>query len=125
MIDKATGNANGLSKAAGTILEGIARPLDALASSFESLFGGASPQPPIHRRERGPTPDQTRAAERAITNINQSIKRGDDIDAADLRNLPKSQLERIRDGGDEYLMKMCQNWEIQQRERERENERER
>lgn len=125
VIDKATGNANGLSKAAGTILEGIARPLDALASSFESLFGGASPPPPIHRRERGPTPDQTRAAERALTNINQSIKRGDDIDAADLRNLPKSQLERIRDGGDEYLMRMCQNWEIQQREREKENERER
>ncbi len=124
VIDKATGNANGLSKAAGTILEGIARPLDALASSFESLFGGASP-PPIHRRARGQTPDQTRAAERALTNINQSIKRGDDINAADLRNLPKSQLERIRDGGDEYLMRMCQNWEIQQRERERENERER
>jgi len=39
--------------------------------------------------------------------------------------LPKSQLERIHEGGDEYLMKMCQNWEIQQREREKEKERER
>ena len=90
------------------------------------MFGGASPAPPpLRRREPGPTPDQIREAERALTNINQSLKRGDDIDAADLRNLPKAALEGIRDGGDEHLQRMCQNWEIQQRERERENERER
>lgn len=125
VIDKATGAIGGLSNGVASILDGIAKPVESFAEGIANMFGGASPAPPIHRRERGPTPDQTRAAERAITNINQSIKRGDDIDAADLRNLPKSQLERIRDGGDEYLMKMCQNWEIQQREREKENERER
>ena len=125
VLDKATGITTGLSNGAAMILDSIARPVEAFAEGMASLFGGGSPAPPIHRRERGPTPDQIRAAERALTNINQSLKRGDDLDAADLRNLPKSQLERIRDGGDEYLQRMCQNWEIQQRERERENERER
>ncbi|MEI2770773.1 MAG: MobQ family relaxase [Candidatus Competibacter sp.] len=125
VIDKATGAIGGLSNGVGSILDGIARPVEAFAEGIASLFDGGSPAPPIHRRERSPTPDQIREAERALTNINQSLKRGDDIDAADLRNLPKSQLERIREGGDEYLMKMCQNWEIQQREREKEKERER
>lgn len=123
VLDKATGAVTGLSNGVASILDGIAKPVEAFAEGIANMFGGASPAPPIHRRERGPTPDQIREAEHALTNINQSLKRGDDIDAADLRNLPKSQLERIRDGGDEYLMKMCQNWEIQQRERENERER--
>ena len=125
VIDKATGAVTGLGNGVASILDGIAKPVEAFAEGLANMLGGATPAPPIHRRERGPTPDQIREAERALTNINQSLKRGDDINAADLRNLPKSQLERIRDGGDEYLMKMCQNWEIQQRERERERENER
>ncbi len=125
VLDKATGVTTGLSNGAATLLDGIAKPVEAFAEGIASLFDGGSAAPPIHRRERSPTPDQIREAEHALTNINESLKRGDDIDAADLRNLPKSQLERIREGGDEYLMRMCQNWEIQQRERERENERER
>lgn len=125
VIDKATGAIGGLSNGIGSILDGIAKPVEAFAEGLANMLGGASPAPRIHRREPDPTPDQIREAELAITNINQSIKRGDDIDAADLRNLPKETLEDIREGGDEYLMKMCQNWEIQQREREKEKERER
>ena len=125
VLDKASGIATGVSNGAAAILDGIAKPVEAFAEFLGNMLGGASPAPPIHRREPGPTPAQIRDAERALTNINQSLKRGDDINAADLRNLPKKTLENIREGGDEYLMKMCQNWEIQQRERERENERER
>ncbi len=125
VIDKATGAIGGLSNGIGSILDGIAKPVEAFAEGLANMLGGASPAPRIHRREPDPTPDQIRDAEIAITNINRSIKRGDDIDAADLRNLPKETLEDIREGGDEYLMKMCQNWEIQQREREKEKERER
>ena len=125
VIDKATGIATGVSNGAAAVLDGIAKPVEAFAEFLGNMLGGASPAPPIHRRERGPTPDEIRAAEQALTNINQSLKRGDDINAADFRNLPKKTLEDIREGGDECLQRMCQNWEIQQRERERENERER
>jgi len=122
VIDKATGIETGISNGAAMILDGIAKPVEAFAEGLASLFDGGSAAPPPRRREREPepTPDQIRAAERALSNIHQSFQRGEDINITDLRNLPPAHLEGLRNSGDEYLQRLMQRWEY-----ERENERER
>ena len=67
---------------------------------------------------------QERAArDRALRNLSASVKRGDELNAADLRALPPVELERIRDGGDEYLMRLVQRFERERDDRGRERER--
>ena len=69
---------------------------------------------------------QERAAkERALRNISKSVQRGDDLNAADFRALPPAELERLRDGGDEYLMRLVQRYEREREERDWGRERER
>ncbi len=119
VIDKATGTRGGLSNCAAAILDGIARPVESFVEGLAGMFGAASPPPP-RRREPERTPDQIRAAERALSNIHESLQHGDDINITDLRNLPPVHLEGFRNSGDEYLQSLMQRWEY-----ERENERER
>ncbi len=129
VFDKASGIGSGVCAFAATVLDGIAAPVEGLAEGICNLFG-ASPAP----REPTPEPrpvqkttlqilqerDQTR---RAMKNISASVKRGDDLNAADLRVLPRTELERIRDGGDEYLMRMVKRFERERDDRGRERER--
>lgn len=117
VIDKTTEVASGLSEGITDILDDIKKAAESLTKGNAGVSSPPNVAARLHRREPSPTPDQIRAAERALSSINRSLKRGGNIDASDLRNLPKNTLERIRDGGDEYLVHMCQNWEIQQREK--------
>lgn len=130
VFDKATGIATGLSNGAATILDGIARPIEGIAEGLASMFDGGSAASRVPRQEPPRAPKSTlealqeRAAkERAMRNISQSVKRGDDLNAADLRALPRTELERLRDGGDEYLMRLVQRFEREREERGRERER--
>ena len=118
VIDKATGAVTGLSNGVASILDGIARPVEAFAEGLANMFGGASPADERKTSlERTLQAMEERAArEEALENICESLKGGDDIRAADLRNLPREDLERIREGGDEYLQNMARQFE---RERER------
>ncbi len=113
VIDKATGVVTGLSNGVASILDGIARPVEAFAEGLANMFGGASPADERKTSlERTLQAMEERAArEEALENICESLKGGDDIRAADLRNLPREDLERIREGGDEYLQNMARQFE--------------
>ncbi len=63
------------------------------------------------------------AKERALRNISRSVQRGDDLNAADLRALPRGELERLREGGDAYLKRLVQRYERERDDRGRERER--
>lgn len=128
VLDTATGISSGLNKGVVAILDGMTKPVEGIVEGIANLFSPPSappPRPAPSARERlQRQAARKRATEQALSNINQSLKDGNTINAADLQNLPKSQLERIRDGGDEYLQRLCLNWEMRQRE-ERGRERER
>ena len=125
VLDKATGVATGVSNGAAAILDGIARPVEAFAEGIANMFGGASPADERKTSlERTLQAMEERAArEEALENICESLKGGDDISAADLRNLPRAELERIRDGGDEYLQNMARQFERERDDWGRERER--
>ncbi len=122
VIDKTTGVSSGLSNGVASILDGIASTAEAAIDGLAGLFG-APPTPPD--RPAPPTAGQREAARKALRNIQRDIQRGDDIDAADLRNLPPAHLERIREGGDEALQNLVRRFEREERERREEGGRER
>lgn len=128
VLDNATGISSGLNKGVVAILDGMTKPVEGIVEGIANLFSPPSAPPPrpapSAREMLQRQAARKRATEQALSNISQSLKDGNTINAADLQNLPKSQLERIRDGGDEYLQRLCLNWEIRQRE-ERGRERER
>jgi len=127
VLDSATGISSGLNKGVVAILDGMTKPVEGIVEGIANLFSPPStpPRPAPSARERlQRQAARKRATEQALSNIHQSLKEGNTINAADLQNLPRSQLERIRDGGDEYLQRLCLNWEMRQRE-ERGRERER
>lgn len=67
---------------------------------------------------------QERAAkERVLRNLSKSVQRGDELNAADLRVLPPVELERLCEGGDEYLMRLVRRFERERDDRGRERER--
>lgn len=130
VFDKESGLASGVGAFAGSLLDGIARPVEAFAEGLASMFdgGSAAPRSPEQEPARAPKSAlqrmQERAAkERALRNISKSVQRGDDLNAADLRALPPAELERLRDGGDEYLMRLVQRYERERDDRGRERER--
>jgi len=125
VIDKATGAVTGLGNGVASILDGIARPVEAFAEGLANMLGGASPADERKTSlERTLQAMEERAArEEALENICESLKGGDDISAADLRNLPREELERIRDGGDEYLQNMARQFERERDDWGRERER--
>ena len=132
VVDRDTGLESGVSAFAGKALDYLATQAEGLIEGMASLFdGGSAPPregPPLHRRPRKSALQvlqEQAAARRALQNLSKNLKRGEDLNAADLRNLPKTQLERLRDGGDEYLQRMVKHWEREERERDDGRERER
>lgn len=130
VIDRESGLAGGVSAFAASLLDGIARPVEGIAEGLASMFDGGSTAPRVPQPEPARAPKsalqrlQERAAkERAMRNISQSVQRGGDVNAADLRALPPAELERLRDGGDEYLMRLVQRFERERDDRGRERER--
>lgn len=131
VIDRESGIASGVSAFAASLLDGLARPVEGLVEGLASMFdGGSAPPRREHAQERPREQKsalqrlQERAAkDRALRNISQSVQRGDVLNAADLRVLPPAELERLRDGGDEYLMRLVQRYERERDDRGRERER--
>jgi hypothetical protein len=134
VFDRENGLESSVSAFAGKALDYIATQaeglIEGIAEGFVSLFDGGSAAPRVPKPEPARAQKsalqrlQERAAkERALRNISQSVKRGDDLNAADLRVLPRGELERLRDGGDEYLMRMVQRYERERDDRGRERER--
>ena len=130
VIDQDSGFAGGVSAFAGAALDYIATQAEGLIEGMASLFDGGSAAPRVPKPEPARAPKsalqrlQERAAkERAMRNISKSVQRGDDLNAADLRVLPPAELERLRDGGDEYLMRLVQRYERERDDRGRERER--
>ena len=130
VFDQESGLASGVSAFAAGLLDGIVRPVEGIAEGLASMFDGGSaaprvPQPEPARAQKSALQMlQERAAkERALRNISQSVQRGDDLNAADLRVLPPAELERLREGGDEYLMRLVQRYERARDDRGRERER--
>lgn len=63
------------------------------------------------------------ARQRALRNISASVQRGEALNPADLHALPPAELERLRQGGDEYLQRLARQFEREREERGRERER--
>jgi len=130
VIDRETGMVGGVADFAGKALEGLARTAEGVIEGLASLFdgGSAAPRegPPLHRRPRKSALQvlqEQAAANRALRNLSQSVQRREDLNAADVRALPRTHLERLRDGGDEYLKRLVQHWEREREEQGRERER--
>ncbi len=130
VIDRESGLASGVSAFAGAALDYIATQAEGVIEGIASLFDGGSTAPRVPKQESARAPKsalqrlQERAAkERALRNISKSVQRGDDLNAADLRVLPPAELERLRDGGDEYLMRLVRRYEREREDRGRERER--
>ena len=130
VFDPTSGIESGVSTFAGKTLDYIATQAEGIIEGIASLFDGGSAAPHVPKPEPARAPKsalqrlQERAAkERALRNISQSVQRGDDLNAADLRALPPVELERLRDGGDEYLMRLVQRYERERDDRGRERER--
>ena len=130
VIDRETGLESSVSACAGKALDTIASQAEGLIEGMASLFDGGSGAaregPPLHRRPRKSALQvlqEQAAANRALRNISQSVKRREDLNAADVRALPRTHLERLRDGGDEYLKRLVQHWEREREEQGRERER--
>ena len=134
VFDRENGLESSVSAFAGKALDGVAhqaeRVIEGIAESFASLFDGGSAAPRVPKPEPARAQKsalqrlQERAAkERALRNISKSVQRGDELNAADVRALPPVELERLRDGGDEYLMRMVQRYERERDDRGRERER--
>ncbi|MEI2774010.1 MAG: relaxase/mobilization nuclease domain-containing protein [Candidatus Competibacter sp.] len=132
VFDQESGLASGVSAFAGQALDTIATQAEGVIEGIASLFDGGSTAPRVPQQAPARAPKsalqrlQERAAkERALQNISKSVQRGDDLNAADLRALPPAELERLRDGGDEYLMRLVQRYEREREERDWGRERER
>ena len=132
VVDRESGLESSVSAFAGKALDYLATQAEGLIEGMASLFDGGSAAPQRTAREPPRAPKsalqalQERAArERALRNLSKSLKRGDDLNAADLRALPPAQLERLRDGGDEVLQNLVRRWEREERERDGGRERER
>ena len=130
VIDRETGQESSVSAFAGKALDYIATQAEGLIEGMASLFdgGSAAPRegPPLRRRPRKSALQvlqEQAAANRALRNLSQSVKRREDLNAADVRALPRTHLERLRDGGDEYLKRLVQHWEREREEQGRERER--
>lgn len=134
VVDRDTGLESSVSAFAGKALDYMATQAEGLIEGIASLFDGGSaapqrrsaPEPPTRAPKSALQRLQERAAkERALRNLSTSLKRGDDLNAADVRALPPAQLERLRDGGDEALQNLVRRWEREERERDWGRERER
>ncbi len=132
VVDKETGLERSVSAFAGKALDYLATQAEGVIEGIASLFDGGSAPPRRSAQEPTRTPKsalqrlQERAArERALQNISQSVKRGDDLNAADLRALPPVELERLREGGDDYLKRLVKRHDREREERDRGRERER
>ena len=130
VFDPTSGIESGVSAFAARTLDYIADRAGGVIEGIASLFDGGSAPRRVPQSEPARAPKsalqrlQERAAkERALRNISQSVQRGDDLNAADLRALPPVELERLRDGGDEYLMRLVQRYERERDDRGRERER--
>lgn len=130
VLDRETGLESSVSAFAGKVLDYMATQAEGLIEGMASLFdgGSAAPRegPPLHRRPRKSALQvlqEQAAANRALRNLSQSVKRREDLNAADVRALPRTHLERLRDGGDEYLKRLVQHWEREREEQGRERER--
>jgi hypothetical protein len=128
VMDKASGKTSGVSQFAAHLLDGIARPMESLiegvAEGFASLFDAPSPARPTPLAPLQKLQERA-ARERALNNMSRSVKCGDELNAADLRVLPPVELERLRDNGDEYLMRLVQRHDRERAERDWGRERER
>lgn len=133
VVDKETGLESSVSAFAGKALDYVATQAEGFIEGIASLFDGGSTAP---RRPAPAEPPrvpktalqalQERAArERALKNISRSVQRGDELNAADLRTLPPVELERLREGGDDYLMRLVKRHDREREERDRGRERER
>lgn len=130
VIDRDSGLESSVSAFAEKALDYVANQAEGLIEGMASLFDGGSapprrpaPEPPRAPKSALQRLQERAARERALKNISQSVKRGDDLNAADLRALPPAELERLRDGGDEYLKRLVQHWEREREEQGRERER--
>lgn len=130
VIDRETGVESSVSAFAGKALDYVATQAEGVIEGMASLFdgGSAAPRegPPLHRRSQKSALQvlqEQAAANRALRNLSQSVKRREDLNAADVRALPRTHLERLRDGGDEYLKRLVQHWEREREEQGRERER--
>ena len=131
VVDGVTELESGVSAFARKTLDAMAtlagKAIEGIADGFASLLGGSAArrEPDPEPRQEPPRPQksflevlQERAArERALRNISQSVQRGGDLNAADLRALPPVELERLREGGDEYLKHLVQRYEREREER--------
>ncbi len=132
VVDKETGLERSVSAFAGKALDYLATQAEGVIEGIASLFDGGSAPPRRSAQEPTRTPKsalqrlhERAARERALQNISQSVKRGDDLNAADLRTLPPVELERLREGGDDYLMRLVKRHDREREERDRGRERER
>ena len=130
VVDRESGLESSVSAFAGKALDTLATQAEGLIEGMASLFDGGSaaprrstPEPPRVQKTALQKLQEQAAKERALRNISQSVQRGDDLNAADLRALPRGELERLREGGDAYLKRLVQRYERERDDRGRERER--
>ena len=131
VVDRESGLESSVSAFAGRALDTIATQAEGVIEGIASLFDGgrAAPQqrtaqePPRAKKTTLQKLQEQAAKERALRNISKSVQRGDDLNAADLRALPRGELERLREGGDAYLKRLVQRYERERDDRGRERER--
>jgi len=130
VVEPDTGLDSSVSAFAGKALDYIATQAEGVIEGIASLFDGGSaaprrptPEPPRPQKTALQRLQERAAKERALRNISKSVQRGDDLNAADLRALPRSELERLHEGGDAYLKRMVQRYERERDDRGRERER--
>lgn len=134
VVDGATGLVSGVSAVAGQTLDAMAtlagKAIEGIAEGFASLLGGGNAarrepdqEPPRAQKSLLQVLQERAAKERALKNLSRSVQRGDDLNAADLRALPPAELERLREGGDEYLKRLVQRFERERDDRGRERDR--
>lgn len=132
VVEPDTGLDSSVSAFAGKALDYMATQAEGVIEGIASLFDGGSaalrrptPEPPRPQKTALQKLQERAATARALRNISRSVQRGDDLNAADLRALPRSELERLREGGDAYLKRMVQRYERERDERDWGRERER
>ena len=123
VVEPDTGLDSSVSAFAGKALDYLATQAEGVIEGIASLFDGGSAAPPRPQKTALQKLQERAARERALRNISRSVQRGDDLNAADLRALPRSELERLREGGDAYLKRMVQRYERERDDRGRERER--
>ena len=130
VVEPDTGLDSSVSAFAGKALDYLATQAEGVIEGIASLFDGGSaaprrptPEPPRPQKTALQKLQERAAKERALRNISRSVQRGDDLNAADLRALPRSELERLREGGDAYLKRLVQRYERERDDRGRERER--